>query len=427
MCAKPIKINCPNDKAFTNDIQLGMTVTELSMKYGVCHNLISRWRIDLRLAKGISYNKINKTQFIADCKIMKPKDLSKKYGVGVGCIRTWKRKLCIEVNKPPSKTHEKFIAEVAAKHGDDFTVLDSYINSYTKIRFKHNACGYTFTTDPSTFMSYIGCPKCSHKAYGERKISNHKAKFNDVINRLAKNGYAVLSEYVGTTKPIVVLHLLCGHKYTTTAASLKSGSGCPKYGHIKTGQSTKKSHDDFVKEFKRIFGNEYVLLDKYDGSGKKLSVLHKECGEEYKVTPSYILSKGSQCPFCKTKAISNGEHRIQQYLISNNVQFKRQYILKKCKSKEMRRYRFDFAVFSNNKLFALIEFDGKQHFKPIKYYGGEETFNTVKHRDQIKNDYCKKHNITLIRIPYFDFKNIEKILDQRLSDVQCVLQLPLIS
>ena len=49
---------------------------------------------------------------------------------------------------------------------------------------------------------------------------------------------------------------------------------------------------------------------------------------------------------------------------------------------------------------TLIEYDGDQHFKPIKYFGGEEKYNILKNNDEIKNEYCKTHKINLIRIPY---------------------------
>ena len=43
-----------------------------------------------------------------------------------------------------------------------------------------------------------------------------------------------------------------------------------------------------------------------------------------------------------------------------------------------------------------------------------KSFNkTVKH-DNIKNNYCKTHNIKLIRIDYKNFKNIENILYKKI-------------
>ena len=64
--------------------------------------------------------------------------------------------------------------------------------------------------------------------------------------------------------------------------------------------------------------------------------------------------------------------------------------------------RFDFYV--NNKY--LIEYDGQQHFYDIKYFGGEEQFKKQQQYDKIKNEYCKSHNIPLIRIPYWHYDKI---------------------
>lgn len=60
------------------------------------------------------------------------------------------------------------------------------------------------------------------------------------------------------------------------------------------------------------------------------------------------------------------------------------------------KYRFDFFV--NNSY--IIEYDGKQHFFPIKVFGGEEQTYTIHKNDLLKNKYCFEHNIPIIRIPY---------------------------
>ena len=47
-----------------------------------------------------------------------------------------------------------------------------------------------------------------------------------------------------------------------------------------------------------------------------------------------------------------------------------------------------------------IEYDGIQHFKPIKAWGGEEGLKKNIERDKIKEEKCKKNNVTLIRFTY---------------------------
>ena len=63
----------------------------------------------------------------------------------------------------------------------------------------------------------------------------------------------------------------------------------------------------------------------------------------------------------------------------------------------------------------LIEYDGRQHFEISEYFGGYEGFINTKIRDTIKNIYCRNNNIDLLRIPYWEFDNIENILIDKLN------------
>jgi hypothetical protein len=47
-----------------------------------------------------------------------------------------------------------------------------------------------------------------------------------------------------------------------------------------------------------------------------------------------------------------------------------------------------------------IEIDGEQHFKTNEHFGGEEIFKITQKNDNLKNDYCKKNNIKILRIRY---------------------------
>ena len=49
-----------------------------------------------------------------------------------------------------------------------------------------------------------------------------------------------------------------------------------------------------------------------------------------------------------------------------------------------------------------IEYQGQQHFKPIKAWGGEKALKGVQERDRRKMEICKKKGVTLIYINYTD-------------------------
>lgn len=79
------------------------------------------------------------------------------------------------------------------------------------------------------------------------------------------------------------------------------------------------------------------------------------------------------------------------------------------------RYKFDVGLKINGRL-CYIEYDGEQHFYPIEYYGGQEGFEQTRKADLIKNNYCYKKNIPLLRIPYKEKGNIDKLVKDFVND-----------
>lgn len=61
--------------------------------------------------------------------------------------------------------------------------------------------------------------------------------------------------------------------------------------------------------------------------------------------------------------------------------------------------RFDFAVFNENGLSHLIEYDGWQHqYKTDSKWDRDNRFEERKQHDEIKTKFCQENNISLIRI-----------------------------
>lgn len=65
---------------------------------------------------------------------------------------------------------------------------------------------------------------------------------------------------------------------------------------------------------------------------------------------------------------------------------------------------------------TCIEFDGKQHFQPMEFFGGVEAFEKIKINDKIKSDYCEDNYIDLIRIRYDQEDDIHQILWNNLKN-----------
>lgn len=80
--------------------------------------------------------------------------------------------------------------------------------------------------------------------------------------------------------------------------------------------------------------------------------------------------------------------------------------------------KFDFAVLdSDENISYFIEYDGEQHF--IDKFYGDENLEYRKERDGMKNRFCYKNGIPLIRIPYTVKMSI-KIEDLLLSTTEFI-------
>ena len=111
------------------------------------------------------------------------------------------------------------------------------------------------------------------------------------------------------------------------------------------------------------------------------------------------------CPYCSS---SKGEIKISNLLNELGIKFEKEKIIKI----DNTNYRFDFFISEMN---LFIEYDGIQHFEPIKYFGGDNQFDIIKSNDMIKNNWISQNNFHLIRIPYY-IKDIELDLSIKLIE-----------
>lgn len=113
---------------------------------------------------------------------------------------------------------------------------------------------------------------------------------------------------------------------------------------------------------------------------------------------------------CKRKTRSNMENLISEILVKNQYDFKTEYSMPNCKYNDKGHLFFDFAIFKEGKLHCLIEYNGKQHYDSIPYWGGDEGLKIRQERDLIKYEYCKNNNIPLIIYSYLDKIEENKIV-----------------
>ena len=161
------------------------------------------------------------------------------------------------------------------------------------------------------------------------------------------------------------------------------------------------------------FGKLTALFISKDGD-KRFWHCKCDCGNECDVNARYLMN--GHCKSCGCLKTSYGEYIIAKLLQENNIYFEKEKMFDDCKFLDTNYYaRFDFYV--DNKY--IIEFDGPQHYD--ENYFLNSSLEKIQEHDTIKNNWCFKHNIPIIRIPYY-ISNKIKINDLKLETSKYILK-----
>lgn len=193
----------------------------------------------------------------------------------------------------------------------------------------------------------------------------------------------------------------CGNIVTIGRSSLKNGQ-TKSCGCLRKKVMAQRMSDPNNHYYKNEIGNKYgklTVIEKIYDNGLKWKCLC-DCGNEIIVSGNSLRMGNTSSCGCLGR--SKGEFLISKILKENNISFAQEYSV----NINDRNFRFDFAIFSNNQLEYLIEFDGEQHFKSSKFFGGIEYLHYIQENDLLKNQWCIENNIPLIRIPYSHIKNL---------------------
>lgn len=124
-----------------------------------------------------------------------------------------------------------------------------------------------------------------------------------------------------------------------------------------------------------------------------------ECGTQVVKSTNLLTSgKVKSCGCLRSAKYSYAETKLRSFFKNNGIEFSPEHSFDDCRGIGGKLLRFDF--FLPRKQIA-IECDGEQHYRPFEYFGGFKSFIRTQVNDQIKNNYCKSHDIRLIRLPYY--------------------------
>lgn len=204
-------------------------------------------------------------------------------------------------------------------------------------------------------------------------------------------------------KPMVRCECDCGNEIIVAKNDVQSlhTQSCGCLQRERTSLARKRDWTGFISDS----GVELLYETSQNQKGQRLWRARCFCGKYFEVLPTHIAN--NHVHSCGCNSGSSGEKMVEDILKAIKVEYKKQYAFDDCIDKQ--RLKFDFAIFKNDKLSCLIEYDGKQHYEPIEYFGGIDEYQDRVHKDNIKNEYCKNNFIPLYRFTYAESKDdIEK-------------------
>ena len=294
---------------------------------------------------------------------------------------------------PRKKTNEEFVKELE-KVNPNIELLEEYKYALEPILCRCKKDGYVWKSRPADLLKGKGCPKCAGN------IKKTHDEFVEEMKSINPN-IDILSKYENAKTRIKCKCKIDGHVWTATANNLLRGYGCPV-----CGGRMKMTHDEFIERLS-IVNPDIEILGKYINSKTPVLCKCKIDGNEWCASPNNLLSyKG--CPRCKK---SQGERRIENYLIANNIKYETYAKFPNLVGVGNKPLSYDFYITNFN---MLIEVQGRQHRMPIDIFGGEEAFKIQQEHDRRKREYAKSNGIELLEIWYDEFDKISEILESRL-------------
>ena len=243
----------------------------------------------------------------------------------------------------------------------------------------------------------------SHKKEVLDKDKIYREKNKENISERCKRYYInnrekFINYYKLNKDNIIDQHRIYNEKNKEKVALIKKNW----YEENKEKILNKKHVNEYINYAKIFFEKAPIIHDNfysYDNFIYINSITKSEIGcpvhGTFLQSPSDHLNERG-CPLCST---TKGEKKIIKFLKYLNVDF--------IYNKKISNFRFDFLLPKQN---IYIEYDGIQHFKPIEFFGGINGYMDTIKRDIKKNQYCRKNNMNLIRISYWQYSQIKNIL-----------------
>lgn len=314
-------------------------------------------------------------------------------------------------SKQKTLTVDQFISKAKELHGDkyDYNKVD-YKNFYTKVDLICKDHG-VFSIRPKDHLrangEHAGCPKCGDIKAGISRTKSTKYFLEKAVKSHSEDKFDYskvdYKHYHSNIKVICKKHNL---EFEVTPNNFTTNiHNCPECVR-ENNLELLYTKEEFIDQCILIHNNLYDYSE-IEYSGVVKLVTNIKCLKHgFFNQLAYSHKRGQGCPDCCT---SKGELAVKSYLEQNNINFAQQKSFPGCVHKSL--LKFDFYLPDHN---VCIEFQGRQHFEEVSYFGGEVGFQETLLRDEIKSTYCKTNYIELICLS--DVSEIESELNKFINN-----------
>jgi hypothetical protein len=217
-------------------------------------------------------------------------------------------------------------------------------------------------------------------------------------------------EYLGSKIKTIIICSKHG-EFSQRPNDHLSGYGCRKCQYEKTSKENKFTNSIFIEKAKQIHNNKFdYSLVEYDGYEKKIKIICPKHGEFSQSPHSHL--NGFGCPSCRE---SRGEKKVAEILKNNGIEFRREVTFDDLKYKSNLFYDFYLPKFK-----IFIEYHGIQHCRPVKFFGGKDSFVELRKRDIIKYKYAVNNKYKILWINNIPVKDLEVLFTCQLKKI-CAL------
>jgi hypothetical protein len=295
----------------------------------------------------------------------------------------------------------KTCTEIAKSNGG-VCLSKKYIGAHSKLKWKCKE-GHVWEAPLHSVKNHNHwCQECAKKRVADfHRLDGVKEA---IVIAESRGGECLSREYTNNRTKIL-WKCEFGHVWRAAFINIKTqGQWCPKCGKESASKKQKLNGIDVVSRIAEKNGGR-CLSKKYKNNKQKLSL---ECKNGHRWTASLnnLVSKKSWCPECVIFKTQKMLTEVVKKIFPNKKIFGNYKNFNWLKTRSGKRQELDIYV---PEIKLAIEYDGEQHFNPVRFGGisekqAKENLKNVRRLDALKDKKIKQNKNDIVYFVRFNYK-----------------------